>query len=228
MRWILSLLLLVPALAWADPPKIDPPSAQTVVGDLFSGDVILSVKAAPGKKVGQLKLFADADVGFLRLYSDDPETLVFQVRPRKPGKYQVAYWTVGEATGAAFILEAKSPAAPQPPPPPTKEPDAKPDPKAPVPTGSLYFMLIRGEGPADPAFTRAISDPAWATLKAKGHQVKDFDVKGAARLGLSLPAGTRLPCVVVLRTNGQASEVVRGPMPIPATSQGILELEKGP
>lgn len=113
-------------------------------------------------------------------------------------------------------------------PPPKKPPpdpvDPPPDPVDPPKTG-LYFMVIRADGPASPEFVRVMSDPAWGTLRQRGHRVKDFTATDARRLGAPVPAA--LPAVVTLTVSadGRESVVARGPVPLPTTSDGILALE---
>jgi hypothetical protein len=222
----LAALLLWPLLAFADAPKVEPSQMATSPGKWFK----FKAEADPKKTlvVGELP-FNDFDV---RPVAGGYRVDVSDKTP--PGVYSLHLWYAGEVVAlpkqpplpsipvATLTITVAGTSTPEPP----KDPDAKPP--VPVPTGSLYFMVIRIDGPADPAFTKIMSDSAWATLRAKGHQVKDFDAKGAARLGLSIPAGTRLPAVYVLRPVGQTSEVVRGPLPLPTTGAGILGLEKGP
>lgn len=104
-----------------------------------------------------------------------------------------------------------------------KVPDTKPPPIIPPPGSALYFMAIRADGAASPTFTQIMSDPAWETLKGKGHLVKDFTATRARELGYTV--GAVLPCVLTLRVTGDKSAVVRQSIPLPLTSDGILRLE---
>lgn len=110
-------------------------------------------------------------------------------------------------------------------------PPVDPPPVDPPPTtGKLFFVVIRPDVPTDPTFTKVMGMPEWATLKAAGHGVSAKTVKEAANsLGITIPAGTTLPCVVTVRNNpnGKTSTVVRGPIDLPGTGAGILDLPKG-
>lgn len=112
-------------------------------------------------------------------------------------------------------------AAPKPPDPP------KPDPPVP-PTGKLYFAIVRPDGPAAPAFTKIMSDPAWFELRQAGHQIKDFTVAESRRLNIPVAAGTTLPVVVTLQTGATESKVIRPAIPLPVTADGIRRLVEVP
>lgn len=105
-----------------------------------------------------------------------------------------------------------------------------PDPVDPVPKlGKLFFVCIRPDAPADPTFTKVMSLPEWQTLKGMGHGISSKTVKEAEALGIKLPATVTLPTVVTLRNNpnGKTSTVVRGPVDLPGTGAGILNLLVG-
>lgn len=110
------------------------------------------------------------------------------------------------------------------PPPVTPAPK---DPPAPPPT-SLYFLVVRADGPASPAFTKAMSLPEWDALRAAGHRVKDRTAGEAAALGVTVPP-LALPAVVTLRPSpdGKTSTVVRPAVSLPTTGGGVLDLTKG-
>lgn len=103
-------------------------------------------------------------------------------------------------------------------------PPKKPvDPVLPVPA-VYYFLVVRADGPASPEFTRIISLPAWADLRAAGHSYKDKSVTEAKALGVVFPVGTVYPCVVTLKVTPAGSVVVRGPVPLPTTADGVTQL----
>lgn len=108
------------------------------------------------------------------------------------------------------------------------DPPKPPDPKDPPtdPTGKLYFMVVRKDGPADPAFTRVMSDPAWGQLRERGHLVKDFEHSAArAYLGVGI---AHLPAVVTLEMlPNNMARVARPAVPLPTTSADILKLAEG-
>lgn len=105
-------------------------------------------------------------------------------------------------------------------PPPPKKPPV--DPPPPTPT-AYYFMVVRLDGPASPAFTKAMSDPAWDAIRVKGHKVKDFTLTDARRLGANIPPGGPLPMVITLREGETTSKVIRSAIPLPANPLTLLE-----
>lgn len=142
-----------------------------------------------------------------------------------PGEYRVTLiWFVvgpdGEITADEVSDRFKISGATAPPPPPKDPKDPPP------PAGSLYFLVVRPDGPASPEFTRVMGFDGWKSLAEKGHRVKDFTA-AEARPWFAVPAGTQLPCVVTLRVGATASTVVRGPVPLPADNAGILKLTEG-
>jgi hypothetical protein len=113
-------------------------------------------------------------------------------------------------------------------PPPKKK---EPDPKDPVgPATTYYFLVVRPDGPASPAFTKAFNLPEWQTLRAAGHAVKDLTRAEAAAPSVNLPTDpAQLPAVITLVVNAdkKGSTIVRGAVPMPTTGAGVLELPKG-
>jgi hypothetical protein len=141
----------------------------------------------------------------------------------KAGVYVVGFVTVGEGE-IVFCTITVGGVPPKPPVPP--DPPTPPDPPVP-PTGTYYFLVVRPDGPASPAFTAAMALPAWGELRTKGHKFKDKTVTEAKALNLELPAGTQLPCVVTLATEGGVSKIVRGPVPLPLTDAAVRALPEG-
>ena len=94
------------------------------------------------------------------------------------------------------------------------------------PTGSLYFLVVRNDGPAGGEFTANMKSPQWKTLEAAGHRVKDFTFTDSKAF-VTLPAGTVLPCVVTLRVSAdwKAFAQVAGPVALPS-GDAILDLPK--
>lgn len=105
-----------------------------------------------------------------------------------------------------------------------------PPPKDPptTPTKNLYFLVVRPDGPAAPDFAAYMGNPGWVELVRMGHAVKDKTVAEAAALGIRIPDGTVLPCVVTLKVaaDGRSSTVVRGAIPAPAPGD-IVKLPEG-
>lgn len=94
------------------------------------------------------------------------------------------------------------------------------------PTGNLYFLVIREDGPASPSFTKVWSMKEWESLAFMGHEVKDKPFTDAmvslAALGITMPDRTTLPCVMTLKNK----KLVAGPVALPTTGDGILQLAK--
>lgn len=151
---------------------------------------------------------------------------------KKPGTVELSAW--GVVNGRAKRLLTKSfrvgGLIPPPIPPPVVPPvPPVPDPPVTPPSTAFYFLVVRKDGPADPAFTRTMGDPAWADLRKAGHLIKDKTLTEAAQLGLSFPAGTKLPCVVTLQetADGKNHKIVRDAIALPTTGDGIRKLPEG-
>ena len=99
------------------------------------------------------------------------------------------------------------------------------DPPPPAGTkGPYYFQVVRQNGPAQPAFTKVMQDPAWGELRKAGHKVKDYTLDEYAGIGWKLPNGTQLPAVVTVKTDFKTSAVVVPAKPLPAAGADILKL----
>lgn len=217
---ILSLAVLVAAgVASAAPPELKltdrtaPNSRWVTVVAETAGRVVEFVPLTPGLDPFPLPLA-------------DPKAFV-ALAPAA-GEYRIlAYTAVGDEPSKPVTITVR--VGPPPAPPPVNPPPT-PDPGQPgQPAEGLYFFVVRPTGPASPEFTKAMSLPEWATLRAAGHRVKDFDpARTTALLGAGVvPAGTPLPVVVTLRETTGGSAVVRGPVPLPTTGAGVLDLTKG-
>lgn len=111
-------------------------------------------------------------------------------------------------------------------------PVTPPDPPPPgpvVPAPPYYFQIVRPDGPASPAFTAVMRDPAWGVLRAAGHSVRDYTLTEFARAGYTLPGGTLLPTVVTLKVapDRKSSTIVVPARPLPAAAD-ILKLPPSP
>jgi hypothetical protein len=214
MRGSIFLLLLAAAVSLAGPPDV--PKALTVK----AGEPTSLTFTAPGDgKVGSAQAFDPAKCFVSRMWADDPASHVYMVFPKVPGEYRVVWWTAGETASVQTVITATGDAGPAPPPGPV-------DPPVTPPSGALYFMVIRPDGPASPEFTRVMQDPAWLELLAKGHTFKDKTVT-EARPWFTPPPGTTLPVVLTLRTAGGKSVIARGPVALPTTADGIRGLPAG-
>lgn len=207
-------------LAFAPVLLAAPPEAPAKLTGRAGKPVLFDVKVEAGKKLGWAPGFDRAACPVLRLYSDDPAVMSFLALPDASGVYVLTWWTGGETAYSQTTITVGGPPAPAPAPPPV------PGPVPPTPR-VYYFLIVRPDGPAAPAFTEAMGRPAWKLLTVQGHQYKDKTVSGAARdVGFAVPAGTPLPCVVTLSTEGGVSRVVRPAVPLPTTDAAILDLPK--
>lgn len=215
MRSVLSLavLCLFPLSILAAPPEA-PARVVATVGKpkTFAVKYDKPFAYAPGydaAKCPVFKLESDTETG----------TTTFLAFPDEPGEYHVILWTVGEKGYTRVVIVASDAGAA---PPPKKNPPTPPDP--PAPATSLYFLIVRHDGPASPAFTSAMTLPEWATLTKAGHNYKDKTATEAALLGVKIPAGTALPVVVVLRprADGKSDQLLI--VPFPASGDGITAL----
>lgn len=214
-----AFILLAPA-AFCGAPKVTPEKVESATP---YKPIRFDVEVAKGKT-----LVID--------YDDETVTVAKDIRGRyiaiptvTKGAATVTFWYAGETVKLPEV-------GPLPELPVTKltitvgdSPKLPPNPKDPPtqPTTGLYFAIIRADGPASPEFTRIARDPAWKTLRDKGHLVKDFSLTDVDRLGIPVPSGTPLPCVVTLQQGADSSRVVRPAIPLPTTTEAILALPSG-
>lgn len=207
---------------WASCALAAPPEVQKEVPAKVGQPVRLVVKTAG--EIGFQQTFDDDDAFFDELVAKDGARR-FMFQSNTPGRYPVVFWTPGEKAGvtATFVVGPAGGTVPGNPPTTPTDPPA-------APGGPLYFMAIRPDGqPASPEYTRIMSLPAWGTLRAAGHSVADRTVSEAAALGVVVPPGTAMPCLVTLRIRPDRSwsDVVRGAVPLPSTEAAIIALPGG-
>lgn len=211
---LLAVLLVTPPV-FAAPPSVDIP-AETVA----TGDFTVVVPKTDAKGVSYVGL-SGVDP-FPSALLKDSKTFVLPTRGLPAGRYVFAGVASlnDEHTVFRFAVVVGKP--------PVVVPPVDP-PVDPPPPGQVfyYFLIVRPDGPAAPAFTRVMSLPGWEQLRALGHSAKDKTVSQAKLLNVNLPAGTPLPCVVTLKINATGSVIARGPVPLPATDAGIVGLPVG-
>lgn len=159
-----------------------------------------------------------------QLVGGSPTAFVFFARGLPEKSYRfigVASDATGNLTRKPFVVQVGEPVVTPPPKKdaPGKDPPAKSD--------TYYFLVIRPDGPATSHFTKIMADPAWATLRAAGHRVKDKSVSDAAALGHTVPSDVSLPAVITLIENDKTSTIARSAIALPTTSPAILDLPKG-
>lgn len=152
----------------------------------------------------------------------DPRRFILPVVGLKDGTYR--FFAVGslndEMTVVEFSVVIGKPTTPGPPPvDPPKDPP-------PAPAGTVYFMVVRPDGPAQAEFASIMADPAWAEHRAAGRRVKDYTLTESTAI-YKLPSGTTLPCVVTISSGPKDSKVLAGPVPLPKTTDGIRKLGEG-
>lgn len=150
------------------------------------------------------------------LIGGDPKAFLFLSRglPEKDYRFiGVASSSDGTLVMKPFLVRVGKPK-----PPPVTPPK---DPPVVTPQ-TFFFLIVRADGPAAPAFTRIMADPAWKTLKTQGHRVRDMTVSEAGVFAEGLAS---LPAVVTLEENATNSKIVKTG-PLPSTSEAILALPK--
>lgn len=220
MRCLGSLIVLFAAMV----SQAAPPDAPKELTATVKEPSVLMFMAPPDAKVARAQAF-DVDKCFVaRMWTDDQNIHNYMIFPKVPGEYRIVWWTVGEGTSTQTIITVPGtipPPVPVPPvdPPPTPDPPTKPT--------SLYFLIIRPDGPASAEFTRIMSLPAWNELRTAGHVIKDKTLTDTKSWGYSPPTLTILPVVLTLDTRGGTSRIVRDPIPLPGTDAGIVGLPVG-
>lgn len=184
------------------------------------------VTYTPPADVKSIHYLIDGLTAFPAPLLRDERSLVIPTKGEAAGRYRLIV-SAANAQGELTVVDTAVVIGV--PPPRPKDPDPNPKPKDPAPPArGFYFLIVRPDGPAAPEVTRALGLPAWAALAKQGHQYKDKTQSAAAAdLGLTLPAGTPLPCVVTLTVADGVSRVARGPVPLPTTDAGVAALPEG-
>ncbi len=218
MKPILSaLLFFAAATAAASPPTLGLPAEVRPA----NGYARLSPKT---DAVSVVYVALDGVYPFPSEELRDPRRFVLPAAGLSVGRYRfvaVAASKTGEQTQGEFVVVVERGGTPV--------PDPKPkDPPPPPADGKFYFLVVRPDGPAPPAFTAAMGLPEWDTLRAAGHKVKDKTAAESKLLNVIVP-DNQLPAVVTLRTaaDGETSTIVRPAVPLPTTGAGVLDLPKG-
>lgn len=218
VRHVSTALLLLGAMfqtATAAPPEV-PGKLPAKVGQA----VIFDVKADGTKEFSYAPGFDKSKCSIVRLFSDDPATASFMAIPNEAGDYYITFWSRGdkEKGYAQLVIQATGGAIP-----PPKKPDDPPVVVPPIPA-ALYFVVVGADGPVNPAVTKSLQLPEWATLALRGHMYKYKTATEAAALGIKLPAQTTLPCVVVLQNRADGKSTQRGTAPLPTSGSDVLTL----
>lgn len=216
----LSVVLLAAAVGLAEPPKLVIPAEVKPAGQYV--EQLPETDAVSVQYVG----LSGVDPIPSRVLND-PRLFLLDTRGLAAGSYKfaaVGSSKTGEQVRRDFAVVIGTPTTP-----PVTPPDKNPtDPVKPPTAGKLYFLVVRPDGPADPAFTSYMANPGWTELGKKGYLYKDKTLTEAAALGVRIPDGTAIPAVVTLRIlgDGQKSEVVRGPIALPPPDS-IVKLPEG-
>lgn len=219
-----SLALSCVVLALVAPPvAAAPPEVPARLVVKVGKPAVFDVKPDAGKEIAFAPGFDKSKCPVFQLQSRPGAPAAFFALPDEAGTYYLTFWSVGDKDAAFSQLVIV--ATPDGREPGTVPPPKDKDPVTPPPTSSLYFLVVRADGPADPSFARTMSLPEWATLKAAGHTYKDKTATEAALLGVKVPAGQTLPAVFVLRVrpDGKSSELV-AVAPLPTTGEGVKAL----
>lgn len=94
----------------------------------------------------------------------------------------------------------------------------------PVPTGNLYFAIIRKTGPITSDVEDCLKLDAWKEVSKKGHKYRDIIVNQVpVKDGKTIP-GLNPPCLLVLKTDGKTSAMVGPVRPMPKTDAEVNAL----
>lgn len=187
----------------------------------------ITIRGESSGEIGYIAKTSGISVFPADLLTDKKATVVVA---NVPGTYHIIAAScinnkVVFAETTILVTDGKNPAPPGPvtPPGPITPPVTPP-----TPATSLYFVVIRPDGPAAPDFTAYMANPGWKELMSKGHLAKDKTVTEARALGIQLPDGTELPCIVTLAVSadGKSSTIVRGATRLPAPAD-IVKLPEG-
>jgi hypothetical protein len=224
MKHVLSVALLAccAALAAAAPPSLEFPD----VNRPENGYVVVQPKT---DAVSVVYVALDGVYPIPSALLSDKRTFALPANGLADGEYKfmaVAAGKVGEQTSKLLTVTIGRGGTR--PPPDDKKPA---DPKDPVtPATKFYFLVVRPDGNAAPAFTKAMNLPEWGQLRAAGHTVKEVTAKEAAAPEIGLPTDpAQLPAVftLVVLPDKKGSALVRGAVPMPTSGPAILELPKG-
>lgn len=224
---LFASLFLIPSLSSAAEPATKPRASG------FDPPALLVAKSGvaiyvPPDDVQEAEYIAlDGEEAFpVSLIGGRKTAFVFLTRGLPAKNYRfvgVASDSTGKLTRKEFAVPVGNP--------PKDPPGTTPkDPPA-VPTGTYYFLIVRSDGPASPAFTKLMGLPEWGLLRSAGHLVKDMPLKEATALlseaPHALPPGTTLPVVITIQESADSSSIARNAIPLPTTPTGILDLPKG-
>lgn len=210
-RFLLSAITsLIAIVAFAAPPSLEVPAEITPSGEYARFTPKTDAVAITYVGLSGVDAFPSEELR-------DSRRFLLPTRGLAAGRYRfaaVAASKDGEQTRADFTVVVGS--APKPPAP-------GPGPVDPAPSGKFYFVIVRPDGPAVPAFVQYMAAAGWSELAKAGHQYKDKTLTEARALGLDIPAGTLLPCIVTLRADGT---LARGPITAPQPD-AISKLPEG-
>ena len=216
MRLSILVLLTFAAGLSAAPPVVTLP--KEVPGEV-GGFVVVRADVKDAKAVKYVTLDAGLSVFPGDLLTDKTVTVVVA---SKPGRYRILAYA-GNADGASdpatttVVIGGATDS--QPPPKPIDPP--------PVTGSKLFFLVVRGNGPIDPATEKLLTLPAWADLRKDGHLMKDVPLTELPA-GVTVPAGTTLPSLLTFRVavDGKSMSPAGDPKPLPVSDDKIRELIK--
>lgn len=221
-----ALAAIIAASLAAAPPKLTIPSEVRPSGQY-------AVMVPETDAVSVLYIGLDGIDPIPPQLLNDKRTFALDCYGKTPGAYRfvaVGAGKDGEQVRTDFILvvPGKAPTPEPPKDPPVKDPPKDP-PTNPAPKVKLFFLVIRDAAPAPPEFTRIMDLKGWKDLRAAGHSVLDVsEAEALAKYQVKLTNWNRAPVVVVLRNKADrtGSEVVKQPVPLPTTDEGIAALAK--
>lgn len=201
-----------------------PPEVTIPKDTLATGDYVVLTPTTTAKTISYVGL-SGVDP-FPSSMLKDPKSFILPTRGLPNGTYRFVGVASLNDEHTQFSFNVKVGKLDPMPPPVNPNPT---DPIPPKPTSGMFFLIVRGDGPASPEFTRTMTLEGWKKLSDSGHRYKDYIASDLPKFNITLPPGTTLPCVITLRprADGIHSDIVRGPIQLPSSSEGIEKLPEG-
>lgn len=217
MRATCAMLVgLLASLATAAPPTLTAP--PEVKGDV-SAFVVVKATAAGAKWVKYVPLDSGLSVFPSDLLADKTVTVVVAA---KAGRYRVLAYTGTDEGGAeAVTVLVIGDGGTKP-----TDPPVKPIDPPPAPGTKQHFMIVRANGPIQPAVEAAMNLPAWAEVKAAGHTYADLPFDSLTDDAKAKVTQT-LPAVLVWNYTADGKRIQLGEKPavkMPTTDTEIRGL----
>lgn len=210
----MKIVAAVLSLILSAPPEVTIPKDTVAVGDYVVITPTTTAKAITYVGLSGVDPFPSVML-------KDPKAFILPTRGLPNGVYRFVGVASLNDEHAQFTFNVRVG---------SKDPMPNPgDPQPPKPASGMFFLIVRPDGPAAPEFVRTMTFEAWKKLSDSGHRYKDYPASDLPKFNITLPPGTTLPCVVTLRprADGVHSDIVRGPIPLPSSSDLVEKLPEG-